>query len=396
METKKCNVCNETKDISEFLKNRAKCKICYRKLQKEAIQSKIASTDNNQFNTCIKCNSQKRIADFALGRNTCRDCTNKAKRDKPKQIVSERKATDDNICCNTCNQTKNATLFLKGRNICKDCSNSKRRERYTNKKIEIENSTDTKKCLKCNILIPINQFANATNYCKSCYSSIRKDQIKEKEKDITNKTCKDCNTNQTIDNFREGEYVCYTCSKIKLYKWRKDNPEKTVEHSKVQRNKEGYREKQNEYKRNNYSNNITDKLGRDYRAALRNFIFKNTSSKKNKVFGCSRHMFLHWIESNMTPDMTIDNYGKYWNFDHIKPCSSFDLSIEDQLHECFNWKNTVPILVHDNSLKSNVPNTDIEKEYLTKSNKFSKKYNSKLKSKTAKLDLLNNNDAIIV
>ena len=39
--------------------------------------------------------------------------------------------------------------------------------------------------------------------------------------------------------------------------------------------------------------------------------------------------------------MTFDNYGE-WHIDHVKPCSSFDLTNEQEIYECFNWKNIRP------------------------------------------------------
>jgi hypothetical protein len=50
--------------------------------------------------------------------------------------------------------------------------------------------------------------------------------------------------------------------------------------------------------------------------------------------------------------MSWDNYGKYgWHIDHIKPCSSFDLSDRKQLLECFNYRNLQPLWALDNLKK---------------------------------------------
>ena len=39
--------------------------------------------------------------------------------------------------------------------------------------------------------------------------------------------------------------------------------------------------------------------------------------------------------------------------DHIKPVSSFNLNNEDELQECFNYKNLQPLWREDNRRKSN-------------------------------------------
>lgn len=36
--------------------------------------------------------------------------------------------------------------------------------------------------------------------------------------------------------------------------------------------------------------------------------------------------------------MNWDNYGS-WHIDHIIPCSSWDLSNEDDIYKCFNYLN---------------------------------------------------------
>ncbi len=60
-----------------------------------------------------------------------------------------------------------------------------------------------------------------------------------------------------------------------------------------------------------------------------------------------------WIEFQFDKNMTWNNQGIYWDIDHVTPCSSFDLSIEKEIYECFNWKNIRPLSKKENSYKSN-------------------------------------------
>jgi len=47
--------------------------------------------------------------------------------------------------------------------------------------------------------------------------------------------------------------------------------------------------------------------------------------------------------------MNWNNYGYYgWHIDHIKPCSSFDLSKDLEQRKCFHYTNLQPLLAKDN------------------------------------------------
>ena len=50
-----------------------------------------------------------------------------------------------------------------------------------------------------------------------------------------------------------------------------------------------------------------------------------------------------WIEFQMASDITWDNFG----IDHVKPICMFDISIEEELKDAFNWKNTQPLSKQD-------------------------------------------------
>jgi hypothetical protein len=56
------------------------------------------------------------------------------------------------------------------------------------------------------------------------------------------------------------------------------------------------------------------------------------------------------MESLFLEGMSWDNYGK-WHIDHIRPCSSFDLSDTEQQKICFNYKNLQPLWAEDNLRK---------------------------------------------
>lgn len=263
--------------------------------------------------------------------------------------------------CNTCLSVKSNELFIKNRNICKDCNNKKRKLENENKKKLIENSTETKCCSQCNETKLLKLFIVNTNYCKNCYNKVSAQKKLEKkhqiiENNIMEKECKNCNIVQHIDNFRAGENICYECNKKKLYTWRENNKEHFLDICKKYNSNENVKVVKNEKLKEKYHNNENYKQSVLLRNIVRNIIngvTKKPSKKSLELIGCSQEQFKQWIEFNFIDDMSWDNYGIYWNLDHVTPVSSFDLTNEEEKKVCFQWSNTVPEIAKKNYEKFN-------------------------------------------
>jgi len=59
-----------------------------------------------------------------------------------------------------------------------------------------------------------------------------------------------------------------------------------------------------------------------------------------------------YLEARFTSDMSWDNYGSYWQIDHIRPCASFDLTDPIQFKQACHYTNLQPLWWFENISKS--------------------------------------------
>lgn len=185
------------------------------------------------------------------------------------------------------------------------------------------------------------------------------------------KECKSCQKHLKLNDFavikriskayRGGKWegvdpVCLKCRRAK-------NREKALRHYNNHK-REITEKKKNLYKTSeykNYANNyvknkrqkdVNYKIKSNTSNRIRKLINKG-SSKTIDIIGCSIDELKRYLESKFTEGMSWENYGlKGWHIDHIKPCSSFDLTNEQEVKQCFHYSNLQPLWCHDNWVKS--------------------------------------------
>ena len=165
---------------------------------------------------------------------------------------------------------------------------------------------------------------------------------------------------------KSKEYRKNNREKIKLYEkeWYQKNKKhkraydikykaERVEHyKKVNREwRRNNREKVNAYLRNKRKNDINfivfDRIRLRTLKVLKGV---NKSKSTIKLLGCSPEELWKHLESKFQPGMTRENHGK-WHIDHIRPCSSFDLTDATQQSKCFHYTNLQPLWAVDNLKK---------------------------------------------
>lgn len=85
---------------------------------------------------------------------------------------------------------------------------------------------------------------------------------------------------------------------------------------------------------------------------------RRVGAKKNHktetLIGCDLITLRRHLETKFQPGMNWENRGALgWHMDHIKPCTAFDLTNEDEQRKCFHWSNLQPLWWQDNLRKGN-------------------------------------------
>jgi hypothetical protein len=238
----------------------------------------------------------------------------------------------------------------------------------------------TKECTSCNVILSIDKFyrdrtpIHSVSYrskCKDCSKILQNNRIQQDpDMTITNKICSVCNIEKPIDTF----YKSYR-HKDGYFKWCNICHENKVKNKgnnkKIKRTPE-YMKEYNKEK----SKDIIFQLKYQVRSNLHSYLRRNINSYKNnstmKYIGCSFEFLKKWFEYNFDKNMSWDNRGSYWHIDHIKPCNSYDLTIQTDIYLCYNWTNLRPLEKTNNILKSDIIDNILIKQYEAKSKQFIK------------------------
>jgi len=117
----------------------------------------------------------------------------------------------------------------------------------------------------------------------------------------------------------------------------------------------------NNYSRNKRKTDINFKIASSLRTRIQEVLKGIVKSEHSiKLLGCSVDFARKYLEKKFLLGMTWDNWGtgwngrnmKEWHIDHIRPCSSYDLSKPGEQALCFNYTNLQPLWAKDNLEKS--------------------------------------------
>jgi len=181
-----------------------------------------------------------------------------------------------------------------------------------------------------------------------------------------NTKCKQCSFRENVGKYIRTEEIKNKISeghkiggigevgKLKRSKEYKQNPpnkpkyseDELKERRKKQRKKYNINNQKttNKYNNTRYNNDPQYKLRRLLSNRINKALKNNFKGGKTiEMLGCSIEKFKLYLEKQFTIEMSWENHGIVWEIDHIKPCSSFDLTNVGEQKECFIFTNMQPL-----------------------------------------------------
>ncbi len=121
--------------------------------------------------------------------------------------------------------------------------------------------------------------------------------------------------------------------------------------------RERNREQVNQYMRERRLASLHLILTSRLQTRLKNAIQAQPGAKKIAstfaLVGCSPADLRRHLETQFAEGMSWDNRAE-WEIDHIRPCSSFDLTDSEEQRKCFHYTNLQPLWKSDNRSKSDM------------------------------------------
>jgi hypothetical protein len=256
---------------------------------------------------------------------TCKICKSK--------YSKEYRAKNKEYFKKHCEVIKNKNLELK--KICCSCKEEKQ-SIYFNKNTSKKDGLSTT-CKDCNKKYLKNYYNNNREYFKECaqkYNKENSEELKRKGRKYYEANKEKILEKQKIYNSTRKEQ-----NTQKSYKWRRENRERYLE-LRGKRKKERYKSDPNYKLKSNM-------ISRTNLALKEN----KKSGRTEELLGCTIDYLKIYLESKFEEGMNWEERSK-WHIDHIRPCSSFDLSNAEQQRLCFHYTNLQPLWATDNIKKS--------------------------------------------
>lgn len=78
----------------------------------------------------------------------------------------------------------------------------------------------------------------------------------------------------------------------------------------------------------------------------------HTRGSINETISCSSDKLFDHVSSQFDSKMNWENYGSYWELDHIVACASFNQDDQKHFELCWHYENFQPLEARENRIKS--------------------------------------------
>lgn len=217
-----------------------------------------------------------------------------------------------------------------------------------------------KTCSKCYSLKPLTEFYKMKQSrdglrpdCKECHKKNKRDYYQDNREAKINYAEEYYNNNK--DHLKECKKEWYHNNIEYCHDRRKqyyeDHKEELSEKRKIYN--ANNKDKINKYYRNRYNNNPVCRLIENHRKRIKDALKNNSKcSSSIDLLGCSQEFYYNWISWQLPYEITLEEFKTNYHIDHVRPLSSFDMSIPENQYTGFNWMNCQPLLIEKNKSAS--------------------------------------------
>lgn len=214
-------------------------------------------------------------------------------------------------------------------------------------------------CKQCERTLPLDSFPvcrvakrGHRLTCVDCQRSYQKEKAREYRAKIP------------VEERRAKHRARYHANADYYRKRAMDNIRKDPEKSRKRHREWSSRNKRQvaDYARNRHQTDVQARLRTNTNSRIRYALKRLGLYKEDgtlKLLGCTGDALATYLTSLFKPGMTWENYGRWksgqsmtWHIDHIRPCSSFDLTDPAQRTLCFHYTNLQPLWAIDNLRKN--------------------------------------------
>jgi len=224
-----------------------------------------------------------------------------------------------------------------------------------------------KKCNNCNKTRATTSFSvkskitqYLSSFCKMCKAQKLKQKLDDNPdyRQEVNEINKDYSINNK-DKIQEHHKNYFQTHKEERKIYDENNPEKRKKHVKTyyEKHKPQINIQRAEYKRERRATDINFRIRSSFPIRIYNSIKELKCGRHwEEIVGYTLEQLMNHLESKFDDKINWDNYGLYWQIDHIVPVAAFNFtSVEDEsFKKCWSLKNLQPLKSEDNLKKCDI------------------------------------------